>query len=227
MKHPIRIWLKEKFGKKPTPPFFRGQEKFQNRYPRFEIGVGTYGLPEIHDWNQGTTCRIGAYTSIADEVQILLGGMHRTDWVSTYPFPSFFDEVKHIHDSGWTRGDVNIGNDVWLAFGCTILSGVTIGNGAVVAARSVVARDVPPYAVVAGSPAKIIRYRFDKKTREALLESAWWTWPIAEVRKIAHLLCATDMNRFLAYATNRKDQRTQTASRTLNRPGFSRHSPAG
>lgn len=193
--------------KKRTPKFFRGQEKFRECYPDYEIGVGTYGLPVVHDWHEGTTLRIGSYTSIADDVHVFLGGHHRTDWVSQYPFPAFIDEAKHVQGYGGTRGDVRVGNDVWLASGCTILSGVTVGDGAVVAARSVVSRDVSPYSIVAGNPARHIRYRFDQETREALIASGWWTWPEAEVRRVVHLLCSSDPSEFLAYAAGRGDQR--------------------
>ena len=193
--------------KKRTPKFYRGQEKFRERYPDYEIGIGTYGLPVVHDWDEGATLRIGSYTSIADDVHVFLGGHHRSDWVSQYPFPVFLDEAKHIQGYGGTRGDVRIGNDVWLASGCTILSGVTVGDGAVVAARSVVSRDVAPYSIVAGNPARHIRYRFDQETREALIASAWWTWPESEVRQVVHLLCSNDPSEFLAYAAGRSDQR--------------------
>ena len=150
--------------------------------------------------------QIGSCTSIADEVHIFLGGQHRIDWVSSYPFPVFLEEAGHIKGFGGTRGDVRIGHDVWLASGCTILSGVTVGDGAVVAARSVVSRDVAPYSIVAGNPARHIRYRFDEATCTALLASAWLTWPEAEVRQIVNLLCSPDPSEFLAYAESRKAQ---------------------
>ncbi len=188
---------------KRLPRFLRGQAKFRARYPEYEIGVGTYGLPTVHDWKEGSTLRIGAYTSIAADVHIFLGGHHRTDWVSSYPFPEFVDEARDIPDYGVTRGDVTIGNDVWLGSGCTILSGVTVGDGAVVAARAVVARDVEPYAIVAGNPARVVRWRFDPPTRAALLASAWWNWPETEVRGVVKLLCAGDTAAFLAYAEGR------------------------
>jgi hypothetical protein len=124
--------------------------------------------------------------------------------VSSYPFPAFLEEAKGIEDFGGTRGDVTIGNDVWLASGCTILSGVKVGDGAVVAARAVVSRDVAPYAIVAGNPARLIRYRFEQEMRDALLTSAWWTWPEAEVRKVIPLLCSNDLAKFLAYAKARQ-----------------------
>lgn len=184
--------------------FERQQDKFRKRYPGYVLGIGTYGLPHVHDDNEGTTLRIGAYCSIASGVSIFLGKNHRTDWVSSYPFPVFFEEARSIPHSGGSRGDVTIGSDVWLCANCTILSGVTIGHGAVVAAGAVVARDVEPYAVVAGNPAKLVRWRFDEATRQDLLAAAWWNWPISEVRGIVGYLCSDNIQKFLAYAKNRK-----------------------
>lgn len=128
----------------------------------------------------GRRLTIGRYCSIADKVEILLGGDHRLDWVSTYPFaamPGLWPGVDAPRDYHASRGDVSIGHDVWLGSGCLILSGVTLGHGAVVAAHAVVTRDVPPYAVVAGNPARIVRRRFDEATVAALVETAWWDFP--------------------------------------------------
>lgn len=196
-------WWKRLRGRSKTPKFYRGQEKFRERHPEYRMGVGTYGMPIVHDWDEGATLSIGAYTSIADDVHIFLGGHHRTDWISCYPFPAFIDEAKHVADYGGTRGDVVIGNDVWLASGCTVLSGVTVGNGAVVAARAVVARDVAPYSIVAGNPAKVVGWRFDEKTRAALAAAAWWSWPEDEVRRISPLLCSGRLDEFFAYVRGR------------------------
>ena len=162
------------FGKrkKKVPKFYRGQEKFRARYPKYSIGLGSYGMPVVHDWLEGSTLTIGAYTSIADDVHIFLGGHHRTDWISCYPFPAFVAEAQNIEGFGGSRGDVLIGNDVWLASGCTILSGITVGDGAVVAARAVVARDVSPYSIVAGNPARIIGWRFVRLHRCHMYSSA-------------------------------------------------------
>lgn len=202
----LKAWFRRHFGRQRTPKFYRGQEKFLARYPEYSMGIGSYGIPIVHDWHEGTTLRIGAYTSIADDVHIFLGGQHRTDWVSSYPFPAFLDEASVISNYGGSRGDVLVGNDVWLASGCTILSGVTIGDGAVVAARSVVSRDVEPYSIVAGNPARHSRYRFDQKTRQGLLATAWWSWPEEEVRQIVHLLCSDDLTAYFAYADGRNNQ---------------------
>ena len=161
----LKAWWKRRFGRKRVPKFYRGQVKFAERYPNFDIGLGTYGIPEVHDWSQGTSLRIGAYTSIADDVHSFLGGNHRTDWVSCYPCPAYLEEARDIPGFDDTNGNMIIGNDVWLGSGCLILSGLTVGDGAMVAARAVVTRDVEPYAIVGGNPARRIGWRFDADTR--------------------------------------------------------------
>jgi acetyltransferase-like isoleucine patch superfamily enzyme len=180
------------------------QEKFRRKYPHYEIGIGTYGFPIVHDDNEGTTLRIGAYCSIASGVQIFLGNHHRTDWVTSFPFPAFFNEARHITKYGVSRGDVNIGSDVWLCANCTILSGVSVGHGAVIGTGAVVTRNVEPYSIMAGNPAKIVRYRFDEATRQALQASVWWEWPLKEVLGVVELLCSDQVEELLTYAKKRK-----------------------
>ena len=109
------------------------------------IGAHTYGAPLVRWWGEPANLSIGRFCSIADDVQIFLGGNHRTDWVTTYPFPVFraWHEARGIAGHPATRGDVHIGHDVWLGSGSVILSGVTIGHGAVIGCRAVVSRDVP------------------------------------------------------------------------------------
>lgn len=120
---------------------------------RYEVGRGTYGNPTVLHWGEPTTLKVGCFCSIAADVKIFLGGNHRTDWITTYPFPAFWKSAAHIKGHPSSRGDVIIGHDVWIGEGAVILSGVRIGNGAVVAASAVVTRDVPPYGIVAGNPA--------------------------------------------------------------------------
>lgn len=199
----LRKAWKRWHGKPAEPRFYRAQTRFRERYPFYQIGLGTYGMPVVHDWDEGSTLRIGSYCSIADNVQIFLGGQHRTDWISSYPFPVYLPEAAHIEAFGGTRGDVEIGSDVWLCSNCTILSGVTVGHGAVVASGAVVARDVPAYAVVAGNPARHVRWRFDEEVRTELLKAAWWDWPEEEIRQVVEKLCSDDIAAFLAYARAR------------------------
>lgn len=186
------------------PRLYRGQARFLRRYPRYSIGIGSYGLPIVHDWQEGAMLRIGSYTSIAEQVQIFLGGHHRTDWITTYPFPAMVSEAADIDGYAFSRGDVVIGSDVWICTSVIILSGVNIGHGAVLAAGSVVSRDVEPYSVVAGNPACHVRWRFPEIVREALLASEWWRWPEDELRQISSLLCSDRLDEFLQYAHERQ-----------------------
>lgn len=194
------------------PGIYRGQARFHLHYAhKYEIGIGSYGLPKIHDWNEGTTLKIGAFCSIATGVQIFLGGHHPLHSVTTYPFPTMLAVADPIPQFGFSRGDVNIGNDVWLCSNCMILSGVRIGHGAVVAAGSVVTRDVAPYSVVAGNPAQHVKWRFEEATRKALLDIAWWNWSIEEIAEKAPLLCSERVDEFIAYA------RTKQVSKTVKK----------
>lgn len=185
------------------PKLHRETQRLKNRYPNYSFGPGTYGEPEVYDWNEGSTLKVGAYTSIAAGVEIYLGGHHRTDWISCFPFPAKVEEAANITGYGGTNGDVIIGSDCWICSNAMILSGVTIGDGAVVAAGSVVTKDVQPYAVVGGNPARFIRWRFEEAERELLQASAWWTWPEEELRRISPLLCSSDFAAFRRYAENR------------------------
>lgn len=162
----------------------------QERYPQYKIGTGSYARDlEVLSWGEGATLTMGSYCSIAEGVKIFLGGEHRMDWVTTYPFSYLWDEAKHIPGHPRTKGDVTIGSDVWIGADAVISSGVSIGHGAVVAARAVVTKDVPHYAVVAGNPATIIKYRFNEETIKALLEIAWWDWDRDRISaNIEHLL---------------------------------------
>jgi acetyltransferase-like isoleucine patch superfamily enzyme len=134
---------------------------------------------------------IGAFCSIADRVEIFTGGGHRTDFVTSFPLRNRWDLPGRDFDlDGLSRGDVVIGNDVWLCTGAWIMSGVTVGHGAVVAARSVVTRDVRPYAVVAGSPAREVRRRFNDEIVDRLLAERWWDWPDEMIRDQVDVLLA-------------------------------------
>lgn len=157
------------------------------------IGAFTYGAPDIKHWGEDSTLTIGKFCSIADQVTILIGGEHRTDWATTYPFNSLLPEYAWNRGHPKTKGDVMIGNDVWIGTGATILSGVRVGDGAVIGARAVVSKDVPPYTIVAGNPAKAIRRRFSDAVIARLLEIKWWDWPIERIEAAIPLLQSSDM----------------------------------
>lgn len=205
----MRLWrrIRERMVKRSIrklPRLYRGQARFLQRYPEYDVGIGTYGLPIVHDWKEGATLRIGSYTSIAEQVEIFLGGHHRSDWITTYPFPAMIDEAAGISGYAFSRGDVVIGSDVWLCTGAVILSGVNVGSGAVVAAGAVVSRDVAPFSVVAGNPARHIRWRFPEPVREFLLTEKWWEWPEDEICRISSLLCSDQVDAFIEYAKKRR-----------------------
>ncbi|MDZ7371239.1 MAG: CatB-related O-acetyltransferase, partial [candidate division KSB1 bacterium] len=168
------------------------------RYARYQIGEYTYGFPLVYDWNEGSTLKIGKFCSIAKNVKIFLGGNHRSDWVTTFPFPEFFKDAQNVKDYTATKGDVIIGSDVWIGHGAIILSGVTIGDGAVIGAGSVVSKSVPPFAVAAGNPAKVTRMRFSDRQIEQLLQIRWWDWPTAKIVSFLPLLLSPNIDEFIS-----------------------------
>ena len=169
---------------------------------RLVQGRGTYGASRatvIYDDSTAGMVRIGNYCSIAANVEFLLTGNHRTDWVTTYPIRTMYGMDGAGHDGHpWTKGDIVIGNDVWVGTGAKVLNGVTIGNGAVVAAYSVVVGDVPPYGIVAGVPATLKRFRFPEDVRDGLERTAWWDWSEDTVRERVADLCSPDVEAFVA-----------------------------
>jgi acetyltransferase-like isoleucine patch superfamily enzyme len=169
-------------GLAPALTAARLQPYIKDGFP-IRIGRASYGAPKLF-WSKGDFAHdleIGAFCSIADDVGIFVGkhGRHTVDYVSTYPLALVFGRSTAKVHSRTESGSmsVRIGNDVWIGRGSLIMAGVSIGDGAIIATRAVVNRDVPPYAVVGGTPAKILKYRFSDDVIDKLLKIQWWNWP--------------------------------------------------
>ena len=130
-----------------------------------EVGKETYGAIRVLNYGTGQKLKIGNYCSLAQEVMFVLDADHYVDTISTFPF-----KVKIMGQpiEGISKGDIIVEDDVWIGYRSTILSGVRIGQGAVVAAGAVITKDVPPYAIVGGVPAKVLKYRFNDELIEEL-----------------------------------------------------------
>jgi virginiamycin A acetyltransferase len=149
----------------------------------------------------GDKLHIGKFCMIASGVEFIMNGAnHLVNAVSSYPFAIFGDDWAHAMEGKTypVKGDIVIGNDVWIGYQATILSGVTVGHGAIIGSKSVVASDVPPYSIVAGNPARIIRKRFDDETIEKLLALAWWDWDLDKITKNVAHLTGNDVSKLLS-----------------------------
>jgi virginiamycin A acetyltransferase len=150
---------------------------------------------------------IGNFCAIASGVKLIMNGAnHEIAPISTFPFAIFGNGWEAINnDVDITtkypnKGDTLIGHDVWIGHEATVMPGVTIGNGAIIAAKSVVTKDVPDYAIVGGNPAKVIRMRYDDSTIERLLQIAWWNWPATKITKHIKLINSTNIEALEAVA---------------------------
>lgn len=162
---------------------------------QFETNNVLYHYPINHD-----KLIIGRFCSIACGAKFLFtSANHTLKSLSTYPFPIFFEEwgldKRHVASAWDNKGDIVIGNDVWIGYEAVVLSGVHVGDGAVIGARSVVTRDVPPYTIVGGVPAKEIRKRFDDATICKLQQIAWWNWRIEQIQQSLPLIMNGEVDR--------------------------------
>jgi acetyltransferase-like isoleucine patch superfamily enzyme len=179
-----------------------------------QIGKYTYGITDdnvVWDsvaWNYKGEKKqpkliVGNYCSIGINSKFFLGGNHRYDWITTYPF-----QVKHIHGNVFdsindnidgypsSNGNIIIGNDVWFGENVTVMSGVKIGDGAVIGTNSTVVKDVNPYSIVGGHPAKHIKYRFSEEVIKKLLDIKWWDIEDSKLNLLLPYLCSNDINHF-------------------------------
>jgi virginiamycin A acetyltransferase len=170
--------------------------------PNIEVGDFTYydDFENVENFEKnvryhfdftGDKLKIGKFCMIASDVTFIMNGAnHLTEGLSSYPFAVFGGDWAGAMEGKIypNRGDIVVGNDVWLGYKSVVMSGVTIGDGAIIGAYSVVTKDVPPYAIVGGNPAKIIRKRFLDSDIERLLTLAWWDWDFDRIsRNVQHL----------------------------------------
>ena len=169
--------------------------------PNVEVGEYTIYSDFVHDPRDfernnvlyhypvnGDRLKIGKFCSIACGAKFLFNSAnHALGSLSTYTFPIFYEEWgldrRSVADAWDNKGDIVVGNDVWIGYEAVILSGVTVGDGAVIGARAVVTKDVPPYTIMGGVPARPIRRRFDEATVETLLRLRWWDWPKEKIAR--------------------------------------------
>lgn len=170
------------------------------RFPQHRIGGHSYGWPQIISFGNDGRLAIGDYCSIATGVLILLGGEHRVDWLTTYPFPTLWLAAKTIRGHPASKGDVTIGSDVWIGANAILLSGTDIGHGSVIGAGSVVSGSIPPYSIAAGNPCRVLRPRFGSDTASALLAIRWWDWSEENIARALPLLLSDDIDRLAAFA---------------------------
>jgi hypothetical protein len=147
--------------------------------------------------DDGFPVTVGKYSGVHHSVTIFHGGIHRTDFVGLLHVRKENDEWFFPPDTLQSKGSVVIGSDVWVTYGAVIMSGVTIGDGAVIGACSVITRSVEPYEIVAGNPARHVKWRFDEETRAALLRIRWWDWPEEKVRRLRHEIDSDDVQGFI------------------------------
>lgn len=167
----VKTYLKFQLLKYKWKKYNKNNNTKPGRYfdiKRVNVGSKTYGKLNIYTfYGDKSKLSIGGYCSIADNVSFIVGGEHNTKCISTYPLKQF---VLDSSIDSFGKGDIIVDDDVWIGYGATIMSGVHIGQGAVVAAGAVVTKDVPPYAIVGGVPAKVIKYRFEPEMIEELLK---------------------------------------------------------
>lgn len=171
-----------------------------------EVGEFTYGHEriEVIAWDNQSAIRIGSFCSFAQNIRILTGGNHSyKERISTYPFMGKGRVPADSQGDAYSNGHVTIGHDVWVGLGVTIMSGVTIGTGAIIAAGSHVVKDVGPYEIHGGNPAKLIRTRFTPEQVDKLLNSRWWEY--RPIEDIAPILRSKDVDGLISFLESIKN----------------------
>ncbi len=177
--------------------------------PNIEIGDYTYydDFENVDNFEKnikyhfdfiGDKLIIGKFCMIASDVKFIMnGGNHLTESISAYPFAIFGNDWQNAMDGKNypTKGDTIIGNDVWLGHNVTIMPGIKIGDGAIIATNTTVTKDVSPYSIIGGNPGKVIKKRFSEENIELLLQIKWWNWEIEKITENVQLLTSNDFEK--------------------------------
>jgi acetyltransferase-like isoleucine patch superfamily enzyme len=204
--HGLSINLRAVSAEEQLPPRVSADELLP---PGVTVGRHSYGFgPETFKiFMGGARIELGAFCSVGPEVRILAGSEHVITRAASFPLKTFlFDPGGGNAEEAIDRGVTSIGNDVWLGLRSNIMSGVQVGHGAVIAAGAVVTRNVPPYAMVAGNPARLIRYRFSEEIRQRLLTVTWWDWSEPKLHAFQRWFMS-DVETFLRHAEESLDER--------------------
>lgn len=198
----LRGGAREKLGRIRRQFFYPPARRLDQRpdLAQFEIGRYSWGHLRIANRSPGCVLKVGQFCSFAFGTEVLLGGEHRADFVTTYRFgkyPPFSQWYEPVRGDTVARGDVVIGNDVWIGHESVILSGVTLGDGVIVGAGSVVRQNVPAYAIVLGNPARVAGFRFSPEQIEALLRIRWWDWSDERIVASLDLMMSEDIQGFI------------------------------
>lgn len=178
---------------KKIKQFIKPKKYFTNtmkKYKKYDIGDFTFGKPRI--FSPVDKIKIGKYCSFASGVTIYTSTDHNMNNISVYPF--FLINKKQKYQI-YSKGGVIIENDVWIGDGVVILDGVTVENGAIIGSRSVVTKDVKSYEVVAGNPAKHIKFRFEREIIDKLLQLSWWNWTNEKVKQNMDILSSNNLEK--------------------------------
>ncbi len=166
-----------------------------------ETGRHFIGRPFVHYYRDaGVKAKviIGNFSGCANDSEFMPGSEHRSDWIAHLPLRIIYDRGPRGIDGPFSKGDIVLGSDVWVGFAAKILSGVTIGDGAVIGAGAIIAKDVRPYAVMVGNPAREIKRRFTDEQVDALLRIRWWDWPDKKIADNSDLLMSERIDEFIA-----------------------------
>ena len=154
---------------------------------KFKVGKHNYGSIAIDGHHLLDTLEIGSFCAIGPRVELVVEGWsHNVDWISTYPFEAFsnkWSNAKKIQPYLRTKRSLKIGNDVWIGRNVSIMSDVTIGDGAVIGANTMVTKDIPPYSIAVGNSMRILKKRFSDEDIQFLLELKWWDWPDSKINE--------------------------------------------